>query len=113
MEYFDMHGVVKLKATADSSTVKDILTQLQAIEFVDNGYFDIERKDDVLLVDAEGLISESHSIKALLTKLQAQLTNESIVIINSVWWETKVLLKVRKPRTTPLFELTPQLALAQ
>lgn len=113
MEYLEMHGAVTLKTNASNSVVNSILAQMRDIEFVDTGYISVERRKDLVSLEAEGLISESHSIKALLKQLQAQLHDQSMILINSVWWETKVVLKVRKPQPSTLLDLSPQLALAQ
>ncbi len=93
MEYLEMRGAVKLKANADKTVVQSVLGKLMEIEFVDAGYVDIGIDKDVLNISAEGTISESYSIRALLTKLQDQLTETSMIGVSRIRWETLVVLK--------------------
>ncbi|MDF1645075.1 MAG: hypothetical protein P1U80_12940 [Pseudomonadales bacterium] len=112
MEYLEMRGAVKLKADADKSVVYSVIDKLRETEFVDAGYIDMGIEDNILSISAEGTISESYSIRALLTKLQGQLTETSMIGVSSVRWETLVVLKHWQPAPTMRLEVTDQLVFA-
>lgn len=112
MEYLEMRGAVKLKANADSAVVTSVLSQLRETEFVDAGYIDIGIEDEVLSIFAEGTISESHSTRTLLTQLQGQLTEASMIGVTRVRWETLVVLQHWQPTKAIRLEADDQLAFA-
>ena len=105
MEYLEMRGAVKLKADADKTVVRSVLRKLREIEFVDVGFIDIGLQRNVLSICAEGTISESYSTRALLTQLQGQLSDTSMIGVSSVRWETLVVLQHWQP--TPAMRLQP------
>jgi len=112
MEYLEMRGAVKLKADADKSVVYSVLDKLRETEFVDAGYIDIGIEENILSISAEGTISESYSTRALLTRLQGQLTETSMIGVSSVRWETLVVLKHWQPTLAMQLEATDQLVFA-
>ena len=105
MEYLEMRGAVKLKADADKALVQSILGNLRETVFVDAGYIDIGLEDDILSISAEGTLSESYSTRVLLTQLQSQLTETSMIGVSSARWETLVVLKHWLP--TQVLQLEP------
>ena len=113
MEYLEMRGAVKLKEDANKVVLQSVLSQLAKTEFSDTGYMDISLEGRILRLHAEGTISESYSIRALLLKLQAQLTDTSMIGVSSVRWETLVVLKHWEPLTAIRLQPIDQLALAQ
>jgi hypothetical protein len=108
MEYLEMRGAVKLKADADKSVVYSVLDKLRETEFFDAGYIDIGIEENILSISAEGTISESYSTRALLTQLQGQLTETSMIGVSSVRWETLVVLKHWQPTPAMRMEATDQ-----
>ena len=84
MEYLEMRGAAKLKADADKAIVHSVLTTLRKTEFVDDGYMDIHFEGKIFKVSAQGMVSESYSIRALLAQLQEQLTETSMIGVSSV-----------------------------
>ena len=113
MEYLEMRGAVKLKADADKVVLGSVLNMLKETEFVDTGYMDISLEGQTLRIYAEGTISESYSIRALLLKLQAQLTDTSMIGVTSVRWETLVVLMHWEPLSAIRLQPLNQLAFAQ
>lgn len=113
MEYLEMRGAVKLKDNADKTVVRSVLGQLRKTEFVDAGYIDIGIEEHVLSIRAEGTISESYSTLALLTQLQGQLTETSMIGVSRVRWETLVVLKHWQPTPAMRRQVNDQLAFAQ
>ncbi|WP_339671437.1 hypothetical protein [Dasania marina] len=97
MEYLEVRGAVKLKTDIDKAVVFSVLGKLRDIEFVDTGYVDIDIKGRVLSICAEGTISESYSIRMLLSRLQSQLIETSMIGVSSVRWEILVVLKHWRP----------------
>ncbi|MCZ0866735.1 hypothetical protein O0V09_16100 [Dasania sp. GY-19] len=112
MEYLEMRGAVKLKFDADKSVVYSVLDKLRETEFVDAGYIDIGIEKNILSISAQGTISESYSTRALLTRLQGQLTETSMIGVSSVRWETLVVLKHWQPTLAMRLEATDQLVFA-
>ena len=108
MEYLEMRGAVKLKFDADKSVVYSVLDKLRETEFVDAGYIDIGIEKNILSISAQGTISESYSTRALLTRLQGQLTETSMIGVSSVRWETLVVLKHWQPTPAMRLEATDQ-----
>ncbi len=113
MEYLEMRGEVRLKADADQSVVNQVLSKLQETQFEDTGYVDIQRDDSTLSIYAEGTISESYSLRALLTQLQNQLSVSSVISVTSVRWETLVVLKHTEPLSVLQLEPRDHLVFAQ
>ena len=113
MEYLEMRGAVKLKTDADQTVVRTVLGKLREIAFADAGYVDIGIEDNLLSISAEGTISESYSIRALLTKLQGQLTETSMIGVTSIRWETLIVLKHWQPTTAMRLDMIDHLAIAQ
>lgn len=113
MEYLEMRGAVKLKADADKTVIRSVLSKLRETEFVDAGYIDFHFEGRILNISAEGTISESYSTRALLTQLQGQLTETSMIGVSSVRWETLVVLKHWEPTPAMRLEVTDQLVFAQ
>lgn len=113
MEYLEMRGAVKLKADADKTIVRYVLGKLRETEFVDAGYIDISIEKNLLSISAEGTISESYSTRALLTQLQNQLTETSMIGVSSVRWETLVVLKHWLPTPALRLQTNEQLVFAQ
>ena len=70
-------------------------------------------EENTLSISAEGTISESYSTRALLTQLQGQLTETSMIGVSSVRWETLVVLKHWQPTPAMRLEVNDQLAFAQ
>ena len=97
MEYLEMRGEVKLKADADMSVVNQVLSKLRETDFADTGYVDIRRDDPMLSIYAEGTISDSYNLRALLNKLQHQLSESSMIGVTRMRWETLVVLKHIEP----------------
>lgn len=106
MEYLEMHGAVKLKADGDMETVKFVIRELGKIEFSDSGSIDILLKGRRIGISAEGTVSESYSIRALLEKLQGQLSDRSVIGITRDRWEIFVILKHWEPQS--VLRLQPQ-----
>lgn len=113
MEYLEMRGEVKLKADADLPIVNQVLSKLRETEFVDTGYVDIRRNDPVLSIYAEGAITESYSLRALLKKLQNQLSESSMIGVTCVRWEILVTLKHFEPVSALRLEPLDHLIVAQ
>ena len=113
MEYLEIRGSVKLKTDADQTVVRTVLGKLRRTEFVDGGYVDIRIKRQRLSVRAEGTISDSYTIRALLLKLQDQLTKTSMIGVSSVRWETLVVLKHWSSSSVLELQSYDQLAFAQ
>jgi len=113
MEFLEMRGAVKLKADVDKIVLGSVLNTLKETEFVDTGYMDISLEGQTLRIHAEGTISESYSIRALLLKLQAQLTDTSMIGVTSVRWETLVVLKHWEPLSAIRLQPLNQLVFAQ
>ena len=113
MEYLEMRGAVKLKADADRIVVRTVLSKLREIEFVDAGYVDIGIEENLLSISAEGTIQESYGIRALLTKLQGQLTETSMIGVSSIRWETLIVLKHWQPTTVMQLQFDDQLVFAR
>lgn len=93
MEYLEMRGEVKLKENVDKTVLGLVLRKLKSLEFINAGFMDISLNGKTLNIHAEGTILESYSLKALLIKLQTQLTDTSMIGVSSVKWETLVVLK--------------------
>ena len=97
MEYLEMRGVVKLKNDANQAEINSILNELQEIEFIDLGVVLIQAKNNTLDIDIEGTISEFHSTKVLLERLQCQLSETSMISITRERWEVFVVLRYWSP----------------
>lgn len=113
MEYLEMRGEVKLKDDADQTVVSQVLSKLRETDFTDTGYVDIRRNDPMLSIHAEGTISESYSLRALLRKLQNQLSETSMIGVTSERWETLVVLKHSEPVSALSLEPYDLLVVAQ
>ena len=113
MEYLEIRGTVKLKVDADQAVVRTVLGTLRETAFVDAGYVDIRIKRQHLSIRAEGTISDSYTIRALLVTLQDQLTATSMIGVSSVRWETLVVLKHWQPSLALPLQPHEQLAFAQ
>lgn len=79
MEYLEMRGAAKLKADADKAIVHSVLTKLRKTEFFDGGYIDIHFEGKIFKVSAQGMVSESYSIRALLAQLQVNLHTANVL----------------------------------
>ena len=113
MEYLEIRGTVKLNVDADQAVVRTVLGTLRETAFVDSGYIAIRIKQQHLSICAEGTISDSYTIRALLVTLQDQLTATSMIGVSSVRWETHVVLKHWQPSLALPLQAHEQLAFAQ
>ena len=112
MEYLEICGAVTLKADADMDQVKSIIIRLSEIEFCQPGKIHILLKKRRLKITAEGTVSESHSVREVLTRLQSQLSTSSALSVERVRWETIVVLEDWPSNLTVGLESQKQLVCA-
>lgn len=105
MEYIEMSGAAMLKHDYDAKEVDRVIQGLHTIEFVGSGYVNTSRKGNLLSVEGAGEISDIHSIKLLLTALQGQLSDTSMIAYSSGKWDTSVTFSYFTP--TANLELVP------
>ena len=113
MEYLEIRGAVKLKTDANIRVVSFVLNKLKRTKFCDSGSINIHSEGRVLNISANGTIIECYSTQALLTTLQSQLTESSMMSVSSTRWETLMVLKYLNPMRTVHLKVIDQLALAQ
>lgn len=113
MEYLEMRGEVRLKSDCDLKVVNRVLRTLRETPFEDTGYVDIQRQDSLLSIYAEGTVSESYSLRALLSELQNQLFASSMIGVSRVRWETLIVLKHIEPASVLRLEPIDTLVFAQ
>ncbi len=104
MEYLTIAGGLCLTENLDEKRLALILQQLESIEFDRQGSVIVERQEALLLISAEGEISETVGIDTilLLQALNAFTTAASLIVVSRVRWELNITLSYRENSASAL-----------
>ncbi|WP_299772426.1 hypothetical protein [uncultured Pseudoteredinibacter sp.] len=108
MEYLEIRGAVELKPEINKPLVRAILSRLAKTRFSDDGKLRITLRQRKLSIEAEGTLSDSHTLRSLFTALQPQLSEHSMIGISRIRWETLIVLRLSQSLSQ--LELIPQSA---
>ena len=106
MEFLEIVGIAELKVDANMDTVNSVIQQLANTEFENDGFIEVGLDDNLIAINAQGVIQSSYSIRALLRMLQGELSEGSWVCISRERWEVTIAL--RNNILVPELQLQPK-----